>query len=142
MLPTAKIVDVRREPPACCFSNFKQLYARGNDFTYSIDALARYYNSYLRLMDHWDAVPPNRVLRINYEDLVDDLAGNVLRLLRYCELDLEPGCLQFHASSRAVNTASSEQVRQPVYSTALNQWRHFDPWLGDLKAALRREPAC
>ena len=142
MLPTAKIIDVRREPLACCFSNFKQLYARGNNFTYSIDALARYYNCYLQLMDHWDAVLPHRVLRIHYEDLVDDLEANVLRMLRYCELDLEPACLRFQATERAVNTASSEQVRQPVYRTALSQWRHFEPWLGELKAALGHEPAC
>ncbi|MBS0416103.1 MAG: sulfotransferase [Proteobacteria bacterium] len=138
MLPTAKLIDVRRDPLACCFSNFKQLYARGNDFTYSIDALARYYNGYLRLMDHWDAILPNRILRVSYENLVDDLETNVLRLLRYCELDPEPGCLRFHTTERPVNTASSEQVRQPVYRTGLRQWRHYEPWLGDLRAALRR----
>ena len=142
MLPTAKIIDVRRDPLACCFSNFRQLYARGNDFSYRIDALARYYKGYLRLMDHWDAVLPNCVLHVNYEDLVEDLATHVQRLLRFCELDPEPGCLQFHATERAVSTASSEQVRQPVYRTGLSQWRHFEPWLGELKAALAHPGAC
>ena len=136
MLPTAKIIDVRRDPLACCLSNFKQLYARGHDFTYSIDALARYYKCYLRLMDHWDAVLPNRVLHVNYEHVVEDLETHVLRLLRFCELDPEGACLRFYATERAVSTASSEQVRQPVYRTGLSHWRHFEPWLGGLKAAL------
>ena len=142
MLPTAKIIDVRRDPIACCVSNFRQLYARGNGFSYRVDHLARYYRSYLRLMNHWDEVLPGRVLRVRYEELVEDLAGNVLRLLRHCELDPEPGCLRFYATNRLVSTASSEQVRLPVYRTGLSHWRHFEPWLGALKEALARAPAC
>ena len=136
MLPTAKIIDVRRDPMACCFSNLKQLYARGQDFSYSIDAVARYYKSYVRLMEHWDAMLPGRVLQVAYEDLVEDLATQVARLLRFCELEPQAACLRFYATHRSVSTASSEQVRQPIFRTGLTQWRHYEPWLGELKKAL------
>jgi tetratricopeptide (TPR) repeat protein len=136
MLPNAKIIDARREPMACCFSNFKQLFAKGQEFTYSLEDIARYYRTYLELMRHWDRVLPGLVLRVHHEDLVNDLEGNVRRLLAYCGLPFEPACLEFHRTQRSVRTASSEQVRQPLYREGLDQWRHYEPWLGSLRQAL------
>jgi len=136
MLPNAKIIDARREPMACCFGNLKQLFAHGQEFTYSIEDIARYYRTYLELMRHWDAVLPGRVLRVQHEDVVDDLEGNVRRLLDHCELEFEPACVEFHKTERSVRTASSEQVRQPIYREGLDQWRHYQPWLGPLREAL------
>jgi tetratricopeptide (TPR) repeat protein len=136
MLPNAKIIDARREPMACCFGNFKQLFASGQEFAYSVEDIARYYRTYMELMRHWDAVLPGRVLRVQHEDLVDDLEGNVRRLLDYCGLGFEPACVEFHKTERSVRTASSEQVRQPLYREGLDQWRHYEPWLGPLSAAL------
>ena len=136
ILPQAKIIDARREPMACCFGNFKQLFASGQEFTYSLEELARYYRSYLDLMRHWDAVLPGRVLRVHHEDVVEDLEGNVRRLLDFCGLDFEPQCLEFHRTVRSVRTASAEQVRRPINREGLDQWRPFEPWLGPLKAAL------
>ena len=136
MLPNAKIIDARREPMACCCSNFKQLFASGQEFTYSLEDIARYYRTYVELMAHWDAVLPGRVLRIQHEDVVDDLEGNVRRILEYCGLPFEQACLEFHKTERSVRTASSEQVRRPIFREGLDQWKHFEPWLGPLKAAL------
>ena len=136
MMPNAKIIDVRREPMACCFSNLKQLYARGQEFTYSIDYIARYYRTYLDLMQHWDAVLPGRVLRVWYEDVVENLEGNVRRLLEFCGLEFEPACVAFYKTERSVRTASSEQVRRPIFREGLLQWRNYEPWLGPLKDAL------
>ena len=136
MLPNARIIDARREPMACCFGNLKQLFAKGQEFTYSVADIARYYRTYLELMRHWDAVLPGRVLRLQYEDLVDDLEGHVQRLLEFCGLGFEPACVEFHKTERSVHTASSEQVRQPLYREGLEQWRHYEPWLGPLRAAL------
>jgi tetratricopeptide (TPR) repeat protein len=136
MLPNAKIIDARREPMACCFGNLKQLFAKGQEFTYSVEDLARYYRTYLKLMRHWDAVLPGRVLRVQYEELVDDLEGHVRRLLDYCGLGFEPACVEFYKTERSVRTASSEQVRQPIYREGLEQWRHYEPWLGALREAL------
>jgi hypothetical protein len=136
MLPNAKIIDARREPMACCFSNFKQLFANGQEFTYSIADIARYYRSYLELMRHWDRVLPGRVLRVQHEDVVNDLEGSVRCLLDFCGLSFEPQCIEFHRTRRSVRTASSEQVRQPLYREGLDQWRHFEPWLGPLRDAL------
>ena len=136
ILPRARIIDARREPMACCFSNFKQLFANGQEFTYGLEDIARYYRTYLELMRHWDAVLPARILRIQHEDLVDDLEGNVRRLLDYCQLDFEPQCLTFHETQRSVRTASSEQVRQALYREGLDQWRNFAPWLAPLEQAL------
>src|SRR6516225_1320327 len=136
MLPNAKIIDARREPMACCFGNLKQLFAHGQEFTYSVEDIARYYRTYLELMRHWDAVLPGRVLRVQYEDVVADLEGNVRRILDYCGLGFEPACVEFHRTERSVRTASSEQVRQPIYREALDQWRHYEPWLGPLREAL------
>jgi len=136
MLPNARIIDARREPMACCFSNFKQLFASGQEFTYSIEDLARYYRTYLELMRHWDRVLPGRVLRVFHEDVVDDLEGNVRRLLDFCGLEFEEQCIAFHQNKRSVRTASSEQVRQGIYREGLEQWKHFEPWLDPLKEAL------
>ena len=136
MLPNAKIIDARREPMACCFSNFKQLFASGQEFTYSLEDIARYYRSYLELMAHWDAVLPGKVLHVAHENVVEDLEGNVRRLLEFCGLEFEAQCVQFYKTERSVRTASSEQVRQPIFKQGLDQWRHFEPWLGPLKQAL------
>ena len=136
MLPNAKIIDARREPMACCFGNLKQLFAHGQEFAYGVEDVARYYRTYLDLMRHWDAALPGRVLRVHYEDLVADLEGNVRRLLDYCGLTFEPSCVEFYKTERSVRTASSEQVRQPIYREALEQWRHYEPWLGPLREAL------
>ena len=136
MLPNAKIIDARREPMACCFSNFKQLFASGQEFTYSLEDIAYYYRTYVELMDHWDAVLPGRVLRIQHEDVVNNLESNVRRILDYCELPFESACVEFHKTQRSVRTASSEQVRQPIFRDGLDQWRNFEPWLNPLKAHL------
>ena len=136
MLPNARIIDARREPMACCFSNFKQLFANGQEFTYSLEEIARYYRTYLELMRHWDRVLPGRVLRVYHEDVVEDLEGNVRRLLQYCGLEFEPQCVSFHENRRSVRTASSEQVRQAIYRDGLEQWKNFEAWLGPLKSAL------
>jgi tetratricopeptide (TPR) repeat protein len=136
MLPEAKIIDVRREPMACCFGNFKQLFAQGQVFTYGLEDIARYYRTYLALMRHWDLVLPGRVLRLQYEDVVEDLERSVRRLLEFCELEFEPACVEFHRTERSVRTASSEQVRQPIYREGLTQWRHYEPWLAPLREAL------
>jgi tetratricopeptide (TPR) repeat protein len=136
ILPNAKVIDARREPMACCFSNFKQLFARGQEFTYSIEDIARYYRTYLDLMRHWEQVLPGCILRVQHEDLVDDLAGNVRRMLDFCGLEFEPQCLEFYKTERSVRTASSEQVRQPIFREGLDQWKNFEPWLGPLREAL------
>jgi tetratricopeptide (TPR) repeat protein len=136
MLPNAKIIDARREPMACCFGNLKQLFANGQEFTYSIEDIARYYRTYLDLMQHWETVLPGRILRVEHESVVDDLEGNVRRILNFCGLDFEPACVEFHKTARSVRTASSEQVRQPIFREGLNQWRHYEPWLTPLKDAL------
>ncbi len=136
ILPNARIIDARRDAMACCFSNFKQLFASGQQFTYSIEDIARYYRMYVELMAHWDAVLPGKVLRVQHETVVDDLEGNVRRILDFCGLEFEPGCLDFHKTSRTVHSASSEQVRRPIYREGLDQWRHYEAWLGPLKAAL------
>jgi tetratricopeptide (TPR) repeat protein len=136
MLPNAKIIDARREPMACCFSNLKQLFAAGQEFTYSIPDIARYYRTYLELMRHWNDVLPGRILRVQHEEVVGDLEGSVRRILEYCELEFEPACVEFYKTERSVRTASSEQVRQPIYRAGLDQWRNYEPWLGPLEDAL------
>jgi len=136
MLPNAKIIDARREPMACCFGNLKQLFSSGQEFSYSIDDIARYYRTYLELMRHWNAALPGDILKIQHEDVVDDLEGSVRRILDFCSLPFEPACLEFHKTARSVRTASSEQVRQPIFRESLDQWRHYEPWLGPLKDAL------
>ncbi|HUB90838.1 MAG TPA: sulfotransferase [Dyella sp.] len=136
MLPNAKIIDARREPMACCFSNFKQLFATGQEFTYSIEDIARYYRTYLDLMQHWDEVLPGRVLRVYHEDVVEDLEGNVRRILDFCRLPFEASCLAFHQTERSVRTASSEQVRRPIFRDGLDQWTKYAAYLGPLKEML------
>jgi tetratricopeptide (TPR) repeat protein len=136
MMPNARIIDARREPMACCFSNLKQLFASGQEFSYSIEDIARYYRSYLELMRHWDAVLPGRVLRIWHEDVVDDVERSVRRILEFCGLEFEPRCVEFHKTQRDVRTASSEQVRQPIFRDGLFQWRRYAAWLDPLKAGL------
>ena len=136
MLPNARIIDARREPMACCFSNFKQLFANGQEFTYSIEDIARYYRTYLELMAHWRAVLPGRILTVQHEDVVADLEGSVRRLLDFCGLPFEPGCVAFHETRRSVRTASSEQVRRGLNRDGLEQWRNFEPWLSPLAQAL------
>jgi len=136
MLPHAKIIDARREPLACCFSNLKQLFAKGQEFTYSVDDIARYYRTYLELMRHWDGVLPGWVLRVHHEDVVDDLESQVRRILEFCALPFEPACVEFHRTARSVRTASSEQVRQPINRDGVDQWKNFETWLGPLKLAL------
>jgi predicted Zn-dependent protease len=136
MLPNAKIIDARREPMACCFSNFKQLFASGQPFTYGLADIGHYYALYTRLMDHWDSALPGKVLRVQHEDVLDDLEGSVRRMLDYCGLDFEPACVEFHKTERRVHTASSEQVRRPINREGVDQWKNFEPWLGELRAAL------
>jgi len=137
ILPQATIIDVRREPMACCFSNFKQMFGSGNqEFSYGLDDLARHYRAYLQLMQHWDAVLPGRVLKVDYEAIVDDLEPSVRRLLAHCGLEFEPACLAFHETRRSIRTPSSEQVRRPIGREALDQWCPYEPWLGPLKSGL------
>lgn len=141
MLPNAKIVDARRHPMACCFSGFKQHFARGQNFSYGLDDLGRYYRDYVELMAHFDGVfaelgRPGRVHRVIHERMVDDTETEIRRLLDYCDLPFEDGCLRFFENDRPVRTASSEQVRRPINRDGLDQWRHYEPWLDPLKAAL------
>ena len=136
MLPNAKIIDVRREPMACCFSNLKQLFSSGQEFSYNINDIARYYRTYLEIMRHWNLVLPGRILTVHHEDMVENLEGSVRRVLHFCGLPFEPACLEFHKTPRNVRTASSEQVRQPINRKGLGQWRNYEPWLASLRAAL------
>ncbi len=136
MLPNAKIIDARRHPLACGFSGFKQQFARGQNFSYSLDDIGRYYRDYVELMAHFDAVLPGRVHRVIYERMVDDTEAEVRRLLAYCGLPFEAACLRFFENARPVRTASSEQVRQPIYREGVDHWQHYAPWLDPLKSAL------
>ncbi len=136
MLPNARIIDARRDPMSCCFSNLKQLFASGQEFAYAIEDIASYYRTYLDLMAHWDRALPGRVLRVQHEDVVADLEGSVRRILDHCALPFEPGCVEFHRNRRSVRTPSSEQVRRPIFRDGLDQWRRFEPWLAPLRDAL------
>jgi predicted Zn-dependent protease len=136
ILPNAKIIDARRHPMGCCFSAYKQHFARGQAFSYDLGDLGRYYADYVALMTHFDAVLPGRVHRVIYEQMVDDPETEVRRLLAYCGLPFEEECLFFYRNDRAIRTASSEQVRQPIFRDGVDQWRHFEPWLGPLRDAL------
>jgi tetratricopeptide (TPR) repeat protein len=136
ILPNAKIIDARRDPMDCCFSGFKQLFAEGQEFTFGLTEVGRYYADYVALMEHWDTVLPGKVLRVQHEDVLDDLAGQTRRMLDFLGLPFEPDCLDFHKTERAVRTASSEQVRQPINRKGQGAWRPFAPWLGELKTAL------
>jgi len=139
ILPNAKIIDARRHPMAGCFSGFKQLFASGQEFSYGLDEIGTYYKDYVDLMDHWDAVLPGKILRVQYEDVVADTEGQLRRILEYLGLPFQQACLEFHKTKRSVRTASSEQVRQPIFKSGLEQWRNYEPWLGPLKTALGPE---
>ena len=136
ILPNAKIVDARRHPLGCCFSNFKQHFARGQGFSYAQEELGRYYADYVRLLRHFDHVLPGRIHRVFYESMVEEPEREVRALLDYLGLEFDPACLRFHENERAVRTASSEQVRRPINREGLDQWRAFEPWLDPLKDAL------
>ena len=136
ILPNAKIIDARRAPMDCCFSGFKQLFAEGQEFTYGLHEVGRYYANYVDLMDHWDAVLPGKVLRVQHEDVLDDLEGQTRRVLEFIGVPFEQACLDFHKTERAVRTASSEQVRQPINRKGQDAWKPFEPWLDPLKQAL------
>jgi len=139
VLPNAKIIDARRHPMGGCFSGFKQLFASGQTFTYSLEHVGKYYRDYVRLMDHWDEVLPGRVHRVQYEEMVADTETQIRALLDYCNLDFEDQCLRFYETDRAVRTPSSEQVRKPIYKEGLEQWRNFEPHLAPLKNALGQD---
>jgi tetratricopeptide (TPR) repeat protein len=141
ILPNAKIIDARRSAMGCCFSGFKQLFAEGQEFTYGLEEVGHYYRDYVALMDHWDRVLPGKILRVQYEDVVNDLETQVRRLLDFCGLDFEEGCINFHQTERAVRTASSEQVRQPIFKSGVDQWENFSPYLDPLRAILGPELA-
>jgi Sulfotransferase family len=136
ILPKAKIIDARRHPLGCCFSAYKQHFARGQNFSYDLTDLGRYYADYARFMAHLDAMQTGRIHQVIYEQMVNATEFEIRRLLDHCGLAFEPACLDFHKTERAVRTASSEQVRQPIFKSAAQHWQHFEPWLGPLKAAL------
>lgn len=133
ILPNAKIIDARRNPMACCFSGFKQLFGEGQEFSYSLADIAQYYQSYLKLMAHWNTLYPNQILTVQHEDVVNDTEAQVRRILDYCGLDFEEACLSFYKNKRAVKTPSSEQVRQPIYTSGLQQWKNYEAHLDILK---------
>ena len=136
ILPNAKFIDARRHPLACCFSGYKQHFARGQHFSYSLEEIGRYYRRYVELMAHMDQVLPGKIHRVIYEDMIEDTEGEVRRLLDYCGLPFEESCLRFYNTERAVRTASAYQVRKPIFREGLDQWRHYEAWLGPLKEAL------
>ena len=143
VLPKARIIDSRRHPMACGFSCFKQLFGEGQDFSYGLETIGRYYSDYVRLMDHWDDVLPGHILRVVHEDVVEDLETQVRRILEFCDLPFEAACLDFYKTRRNIKTPSSEQVRQPIYRSGLEYWRNYEQWLDPLKqsleASIRRE---
>jgi hypothetical protein len=122
---------------SCCFSGFKQLFGEGQQFSYDLEDIGHYYRSYVELMDHWDKELPGKILRVQYEDVVADLESQVRRILDYCGLPFEQACIDFHTNKRAVRTPSSEQVRQPIYQSGLEQWRNYESHLTPLKKALK-----
>ncbi len=132
LLPNAKIIDARRDPMACCFSGYKQLFGEGQDFSYGLTEIGRYYRDYERLMEHWDKVFPDQILRVQHEDVINNLEGQVRTILDYCGLQYEQACVEFHKNTRVVKTPSSEQVRQPIYRSAMTQWLNYKPWLNEL----------
>jgi len=136
ILPKAKIIDARRHPMACCFSGYKQLFAEGQEFTYGLDEIGRYYRAYVDVMQHWERVFPGRILRVQHEDVIEDLEGQVRRMLDYCDLPFEQACVDFHETERAVRTPSAEQVRQPIYKSGMEQWQHYAEHLQPLEMAL------
>ena len=138
ILPNAKIIDARRNALSCCFSGFKQLFGEGQQFSYDLGDIGHYYRKYVEIMDHWDKALPGKILRVQYEDVVADLETQVRRILDYCGLPFEQACIDFHSNKRAVRTPSSEQVRQPIYQSGLEQWRNYESHLEPLKKALSK----
>jgi tetratricopeptide (TPR) repeat protein len=137
ILPNARIIDARRNPMDCCWSGYKQLFAEGQEFTYGLDDIGQYYRAYVDLMDHWNSVlPQGRILPVQHEDVLDDIEAQVRRILDYCNLPFDQRCVDFHQTKRAVRTASSEQVRQPINKNGLEQWRPYEAHLSALKLAL------
>ena len=136
ILPNAKVIDARRHPMACCFSGFKQLFGEGQEFSYGLREIGNYYREYVKLMDHWDRVLPGFVLRVQYEEVVGDLEAQVRRVLEFCGLPFEQACVDYYKTRRTIRTPSAQQVRQPIYTSGLEQWRNFEPWLDPLKDAL------
>jgi tetratricopeptide (TPR) repeat protein len=141
ILPNARIIDARRGAMGCCFSGFKQLFAEGQEFTYGLEEIGHYYKDYVALMDHWDQLLPGKILRVRYEEVVADLESQVRRLLDFCGLPFEEACINFHQTERAVRTASSEQVRQPIFKSGVDQWEHFSTHLDPLRSILGPELA-
>lgn len=133
ILPNAKIIDARREPMACCFSGFKQLFAEGQEFSYGLENIGRYYSAYVDMMEHWDKVLPGFILRIQHEDVIDNLERQVRRILTFCNLEFEQACVDFYKTKRTIKTPSSEQVRQPIFRDSMQQHMHYDKYLGALK---------
>ena len=136
ILPNAKIIDARRHPMGTCVANYRQLYAQGKNQTYDLVDFAEYFLEYIRIMDHWQEVLPGRVLRVQYEDVVADLDGQTRRLLDHCKLPWEAACLDFHRNARPVNSASAEQVREPIYTEAVDFWKHYEPYLEPIREVL------
>jgi len=139
ILPNAKVIDARRNPMACCFSGYKQLFGEGQEFSYGLSQVGDYYREYVRLMEHWDEVLPGFVLRVQHEDVIDDLETQVRRILDFCGLEFEESCVEFHKTKRTVRTPSAEQVRQPINTSGVDQWRNFEEYLDPLKHALGPE---
>ena len=139
ILPNSKIIDARRHPMGGCFSGFKQLFARGQTFTYGLEDIGKYYRDYVRVMDHWDEALPGRVHRVQYEEMVTDTEAQIRALLDYCGLDFEEQCLRYYETERSIRTPSAEQVRKPIYKEGLEQWRNFEAYLDPLKEALGPE---
>ena len=139
ILPNAKVIDARRHPLSCCFSGFKQLFGQGHEFSYGLSQIGNYYSEYVGLMEHWNAVLPGFVLLVQHEDVVADLEQQVRRMLNFCGLEFEAACLEYYKTERSIRTPSSEQVRQPIYTSGLESWKPYEPWLGPLKEALGPE---
>ena len=139
ILPNSKIIDARRHPMACCFSGYKQLFGEGQEFSYGLKSMGNYYRQYVKLMDHWDQVLPEFVLRVQYEEVVENLESEVSRILNFCGLPFEDACLNFHQTKRSVRTPSAEQVRQPIYKSGLEQWTNYKEYLQPLIDSLGTE---
>ena len=136
ILPNATVIDARRNPMDCCFSGYKQLFAKGQNFTYSLRYIGAYYRDYVELMRHWEKVMPGKVIRVFNEDMIADPDAEIRQLLESVDLPFEQACLDFHKTDRAVRTASSEQVRKPINAKGVDRWRNFEPHLDMLKESL------
>ena len=133
ILPNAKIIDVRRNPMDACFSCFKQYFAKGQHFTYDLDDIARFYKDYINLMNFWNSIFPGDIYKINYEDMISSPEIEISNLLKYCNVNFEEDCMEFYKSKRPVKTASSEQVRQPIYKSGLDYWKNYSDNLNELQ---------